>query len=564
MKADKSDSNKFSELRRRAEEKLPNEQYADLDELSPEDMRSVIHDLQVHQIQLEMQNEDLHLTQRRLEESRDKYSDLYDFAPVGYLTVSRSGLIMEANLTCAGLLGVGRGSLAKMPLSRFIARDDEDIFFLHRRRVFAERTQQSCELTMEKSDGTQFHAQLKSMVTQDADGEFKQCRIIVSDITELKRLQVELLRAQKLESLGVLAGGIAHDFNNILTAVLGNLSLVGIYTDPDKVSEKITAAKRACMRAKGLTQRLLTFSSGGAPIKRVVSVARVLNDSVIFALSGSNIRCVLSIPDDLWCAEVDPGQVDQAFSNILINARQAMPDGGIVEVRAENMTIELEGALPLKQGTYLKIAIQDHGVGIPAANLHQIFDPYFTTKQRGSGLGLATSYSIIKTHDGHISVESSPGAGSTFCIYLPASPGIIPVMQAKELTKLVSGRGMILVMDDEDAVSRLACDILGDVGYRVTAARDGDEAIDLYRKAREYGHPFDAVILDLTVPGGMGGKEAVHILMDIDPDVKAIVSSGYSIDPIMSDFRKYGFSGVIAKPYDAGELSSILNEVLAK
>ncbi|MFC1716920.1 ATP-binding protein [Candidatus Poribacteria bacterium] len=562
MKEDKSNSSEFSELRRRAEKAVGGES-ANLDELSPEDTRRLIHDLQVHQIELEMQNEELRRIQAELAESRDKYSDLYDFAPVGYLTLSEKGLIVEANLTCASLLGIERSSLIGKPLSGFIARDDEDIFYIYRRNVLAEKTRQTCELRMVRRDGGQFYAQLESIAMRGADNRFGRCRIVISDVSERKRIEEELQKVQKLESVGILAGGIAHDFNNLLTGIIGNIFLARMYTDPDKISERLAEAEKVCMRTKGLTQQLLTFSRGGEPVKKISSIAVLLDDTVSLALSGSNVRYSSSIPDDLWLVKVDPGQVSQVISNILINATQAMPGGGVVEVWAENVTLEGQAVSPLRNGEYVRLDIQDHGGGISAEHLQKIFDPYFTTKQRGSGLGLTVCYSIIEKHDGRISVESQVGIGTIFHIYLPASPGAV-LQQAEAEDKLSTGMGNILIMDDEHVVRELAATTLGNIGYTVSITADGGEAVELYRKARESGHSFDVVILDLTVPGGMGGKEAIHKLIEIDSEVKAIVSSGYSNDPIMSNFTEYGFSGVIAKPYNARELTTVLSKVMTE
>ena len=399
---------------------------------------------------------------------------------------------------------------------------------------------------------------------RDSEGEIIGLVGINRDITERRRMEKELLNIQKLESIGTLAGGIAHDFNNILTVILGNISLAEMYTDPDKISERLAEAQKASMQARDLTQQLLTFSRGGAPIKKMTSVAELLKDLAAFALRGSNVRCEFSIPDDLWPVEVDEGQMNQAISNIVIKADQVMPDGGIIKVRAENETVGAEDALPLHSGAYVKISVEDQGGGIPEADLQRIFDPYFTKDQGGSGLELATSYSIITRHDGYITAESQVGVGTTFHIYLPAYPERVLVEEepVKEEEKLITGKGRILVMDDMDFIRELATEMLGNLGYKVTTAIDGAEAIELYKKAKESGQPFDAVIMDLTIPGGMGGKVAIQKLIEIDPEVKAIVSSGYSNDPVMAHFEEYGFKGVITKPYRINELGEILQKVI--
>ncbi len=397
---------------------------------------------------------------------------------------------------------------------------------------------------------------------RDSEGNIFGLCGIARDITERQKMEAELLRIQKLESIGILAGGIAHDFNNILTGILGNISLAGVYKDPGKIAERLSEAEMASLQAKNLTQQLLTFSKGGAPIKKTVAIADLLKDSAPFALRGSNVRCEFSIPGDLWSVEMDEGQIRQVVNNLIINADQAMPGGGVIEVCVENVTIELGNVLPLKPGKYIKISIQDHGVGISEEHFHRIFDPYFTTKQKGSGLGLATSYSIIKNHGGHITVESQIGIGTTFYIYLPASARATEAKKEKVKEELIPGSGKVLVMDDEKIIRDLACDMLARIGYKISVAPDGAKAIRLYREAMNSGQPFDAVIMDLTVQGSMGGKEAVQELIKIDPDVRAIVSSGYSNDPIMADFRKYGFVGVIAKPYKIKELSEVLHRVI--
>ncbi|MBW1675580.1 MAG: response regulator [Deltaproteobacteria bacterium] len=412
-------------------------------------------------------------------------------------------------------------------------------------------------------DGTERVIADSGAPIRDKDGNIIGVVLVFRDVTEKRRLEQELINADKLESVGVLAGGIAHDFNNILTGILGNITLAKIYAKPDdKIFEKLRGAENASLRAKHLTQQLLTFSRGGAPIKKTVFISELLKDAAVFALSGSNVRCEFSIPGDVWPVEVDEGQITQVINNLIINASQAMPEGGIIRARAENIVVDAEQGLPLKEGKYMKISIEDRGIGIPEEHLQKIFDPYFTSKQKGSGLGLATAYSIVKRHDGCIRVKSELGVGSTFHIYLPASSK--EALIEKELRERIpTGKGKILIMDDEDLVREVGGEMLDILGYEVEFAEDGAEAIELYKKAKESAQPFDAIIMDLTIPGRMGGKEAVEKLIEIDPEVKAIVSSGYSTDPIMADFRKYGFSGVVAKPYELNELGEALHKVIA-
>ncbi|MEW6686897.1 MAG: PAS domain S-box protein [Candidatus Edwardsbacteria bacterium] len=388
------------------------------------------------------------------------------------------------------------------------------------------------------------------------------------DLTERKKMEEELARIEKLESLGILAGGIAHDFNNILLGILGNISLVKMSVDVRNKAEIfkiLTEAEKACLRAKDLTQQLLTFSKGGKPVKKIASLGRLIKESISFALRGSNVRCEFSIPDDLWLAEIDEGQIAEVLNNVVINAEQAMPEGGIIWVAAENTEVGevgVEHPISLKGGKYIKVSIKDGGIGIPQEHLSKIFDPFFTTKEKGSGLGLTTSYSIIRNHEGYIEVESELGVGTTITFYLPASPKEVLKKVVVEEGPIV-GKGKILLMDDEETIRNLVKTMLTHLGYEIELAKDGVEAIELYKKAKETGPPFDVVIMDLTIPGGMGGKEAIEKLIEIDPEVKAIVSSGYSDDEIMVEFRKYGFSDAIAKPYKIQEMSAILHKVIA-
>lgn len=386
--------------------------------------------------------------------------------------------------------------------------------------------------------------------------------LVFRDITERNKLEQERIKASKLESVGILAGGIAHDFNNILTAILGNLSLMKMVIDkPDEIRKRVNEAEKASMRARDLTQQLLTFSKGGAPVKSAGSIRELIKDSSEFALRGSNISCHYSIASGLWPVEVDQGQISQVIHNLILNAVQAMPEGGKIDVSACNLRVTPAMGLPLQEGTYLQIAITDHGIGIPPEHLQKIFDPYFTTKQKGSGLGLATSYSIIKNHDGFIAVQSELGKQTTFTVYLPAIEREIEVELVRPETEL-SGAGKILIMDDEEDIRNIMTQMLRRLGYVIVATSDGREAIDCYTQAKLSEEPFDLVVMDLTIPGGMGGKEAMERLRKFDPDIKAIVISGYSNDPVMSDFRNYGFSGVIPKPFDMATLTKTIKEML--
>lgn len=384
----------------------------------------------------------------------------------------------------------------------------------------------------------------------------------LTDISQRKKMEEEFFKTQKLESVGILAGGIAHDFNNILSGILGNISLAKLQeTHRDKLYKFLENAEKATTRAQALTKQLLTFSKGGSPVKKTTSISEVIKESSEFALRGSKVGCDFRVPDDLWPVEVDVGQFNQVIQNLIMNADQAMPEGGNIEIWAENFYIKRSHILPLPIGRYVKISIRDHGIGIPKEHLQKVFDPYFTTKEQGSGLGLTTSYLIMRKHGGYITVDSELNKGTTFHIYIPASTReISPKMEDQQ--KLFKGKGRVLFMDDEQMIRDLACQMIRYLGYEVECVADGEEVIKLYSRVDKSKKAFDVVIMDLTVPGKMGGKKAIQKLKEIDPEVRAIVSSGYYNDPIMSNFKEYGFKGVVVKPYKIEELSKVLHEVL--
>jgi CheY-like chemotaxis protein len=343
---------------------------------------------------------------------------------------------------------------------------------------------------------------------------------------------------------------------------MGNISLAKLEAEQgENIIEALDEALRVTSRASALTRQLLVFSKGGAPVKKTASISEVLRDSTVFALRGSKAKCEFNIVEGLWPVSVDIGQFSQVIHNLSINAVQAMPQGGVIRLNACNVALEGRSGLPLEAGRYVKISIQDEGLGIPQEHLAKIFDPYFTTKHKGSGLGLSMSYTTIHAHDGHIAVDSEMGKGTTFSIYMPASYEKL-VEKGDREDKLIKGQGRILVMDDDESIRNVTEKILMELGYDVCCASDGSETITIYQDATRSGQPFDAVIMDLTIPGGMGGKETIQQLLKIDPKVTAIVSSGYSNDPIMSDFENYGFRGVATKPYSIEKLSWVLHDVL--
>ncbi len=384
---------------------------------------------------------------------------------------------------------------------------------------------------------------------------------ITRDITERRKMEQAALTAEKLESLSLLAGGIAHDFNNLLAGILGNISLARLETQGSRIAnEYLLSAEQASLRARDLTHQLLTFARGGAPVKRLAEVGGLIREAAAFASHGSPCACQFDIPSGLWPAEIDEGQLGQVVQNIVINAVQAMPGGGTIKVETRNEILEEGNRFSLAPGPFLRIAITDRGIGIPEEQRRRIFDPYFTTKQTGSGLGLATSYSILKNHGGHLSVTSAVGEGSTFTFLIPAQPErALPAAAAA--TADVSAQGRVLVMDDQDLVRGMVERMLHNLGFTTRGAANGEQALELFRAAREDGAPFQLVILDLTVVGGMGGKETLAALRSLDPSVKVIVSSGYSDDPVLSAYREHGASGILPKPYRLQDLKSVLSEV---
>jgi len=403
-------------------------------------------------------------------------------------------------------------------------------------------------------------------VIRDTQGGLVGAIETLEDVTERTRAEEELIRVKKLESLGIFAGGLAHDFNKLISIMLHNIFATKLtLADEQQVvlGEGLEIAERAGLQAKELAHRLATFAKGGESIRKIGSISQLLMNSVELSLSGSNVTCEFSLPNDLWLVEMDDVQIRQVIHNLVVNAREAMPKGGTVTIDAVNVNANASNGLPPKEGKYVKWSVKDHGIGIPQENLQKIFDPYFTTKPagtaRGMGLGLAICYSIIKKHDGLIEVKSEPGVGSTFSVHLPATPeeGLSRKDPSDQSVTMTRG-GKILVMDDDETVRNATGIVLHYLGYDVEYAKDGKEAVVLYSLAKEKNQPFFAVILDLTVPGGMGGKEAMKELLAIDPSVKAVITCGYSDHPISSEFKKSGFCGALAVPYDIDKIKNIL------
>ncbi|WP_020674592.1 hybrid sensor histidine kinase/response regulator [Geopsychrobacter electrodiphilus] len=510
-----------------------------------------------------------------LRQSEEKFSRAFMLSPDS-VNINRlsDGTYLAINQGFTSIIGwteedvIGHSSLP----------DDLDIWYQPEdRQLLVEKLKKSGEVTgfeapFRSKDGRIIFGQMSARV-MDINGEA--CILsITRDMTEQiqaqktqREAEETFQQAQKLESLGLLAGGLAHDFNNILAGLYGNLSLAKdrlTRTLPDHPSLRyLEAAENSRNRATALTNQLLTFSKGGAPIKETLNLSRLIEQVIPFNLSGSNVKPVISHPDDLWLACVDQGQIQQVFGNLTINAKQAMPEGGELQITLENTAIHDNQLQGLAGGNYLLISLTDSGAGIKPEHLEHIFDPYFTTKQTGTGLGLATVYSIIQKHGGHISVASQPGQGTTFSIYLPAAEiQALPIQPVAEVAEPWPQAARILVMDDEQAICDIVKDLLEDIGYKVETVANGALALDRFRQTLDAGMPFDLVILDLTIPGGIGGKDVVRQILALHPQAKAIVSSGYADDPVMANYRDYGFKGIAAKPYNLGALEDLVKEVL--
>ncbi|MDQ7065159.1 MAG: ATP-binding protein [candidate division KSB1 bacterium] len=387
--------------------------------------------------------------------------------------------------------------------------------------------------------------------------------LVFRDITAQKFYQEEILKANKLESIGILAGGIAHDFNNILGSISGNISLAKLsLSRDDEVYALLTETEAALKKAHELTLQLLTFAKGGKPVKKLSNIEELIRESAGFVLRGSNIKCEFELAGNLYPVEVDTGQFHQVIQNLLINAQEAMPSGGIVHIRAENCEIPRDHFSDLEPGPYVQITVKDHGIGVPEDHLSKIFDPYFTTKQKGSGLGLAICYSIIRQHGGYIGVTSELGKGTTFRIYLPASNKEKPKEKKKASAGIKKGHGRVLFLDDEKLIQNVGQRMLMRMGFDVEVVETGEQAVNAFIRALDKGRPFDLVILDLTIPGEQGGKDVLQLLRQYDPKIKAIVMSGYSNDLVLSDYQKYGFQGVLEKPFDLNQMNEAVFQVL--
>ncbi len=510
--------------------------------------------------------------ERRLADEKEQLAVTLRSIGEGVITTDTAGRITLLNGMAERMTGWRQVEAAGRPLTDVLRLDcgpEEGLCaaqvqgILHTGQIL-ELTK---DITLHARDGRSCALALTGAPIRTHDGHISGVVAIFRDMTLEQKREEELQKASKLESVALMAGGIAHDFNNILTAILGHISLAKATAAP--TSAVIGTIEKACMYATDLTRQLLTFAKGSTPNRQMESLAEVAREAVEFALHGSNMRCVFDLPAPLPPVEVDRNQIHQVINNLVINAVQATAQCGMLHVEARKVVVGREQPVAtLAPGEYVRLSLRDNGSGIAPEHLARIFDPYFTTKSSGSGLGLATAYSIIKKHDGLIQAESELGIGTTFLLYLPTGARAVPALRAsadssgeRARSKLATG-GRVLFMDDEEILQELVAAMLGHLGYDVECAAHGAEALERYERALAEDRPFAVVIMDLTVPGGMGGHETMKRLRMIDPKVKAVVSSGYSNDPIMAEYARHGFDGVIAKPYQMVELGNVLEQVI--
>jgi len=520
-------------------------------------------------LQVRLQTRRRTSAERRLAEEREQHAVALRSIGEGVIATDTTGTVTLLNPRAESLTGWPSGGAIGRPLADIFQLtggrsivDSESLFH----RVLDEGTILTlpARTTLTSGSNRTFPIACTAAPIQTTEGGHRGIVVVFDDHTERYRIDSELEKASRLESVGLLAGGIAHDFNNILTAIAGSLSLVRMAVrDGEPFEEELAVAERATIEASSLTKQLLTFARGGQPIKQPTMLGELLTEATSFALRGSSVRSEMMVKEDLWVVDADGGQIRQVVYNIVINAQEAMPDGGYITVSAFNREVTPDEAPkigPLAPGKYVCIEFTDHGDGIPPEHVQKVFDPYFTTKKRGSGLGLTTTYSIVKSHGGHVVVDSALGKGTTFLVYLPATGNEVPKTALRPFAHpTVSGR--VLVMDDDKVLRSTTSRILKKFGYDVDAVPDGQAAIDACAAAQQDNNPYQLAILDLTIPDGMGGEEAVAQIGEIAPQTKTIVSSGYSTSPVMADFKDFGFDGMVCKPYTADDLIKAIRAV---
>jgi two-component system cell cycle sensor histidine kinase/response regulator CckA len=516
---------------------------------------------------------------RRLAESEQQYHYMVENSPDMIYTLDSEGKFSFVNDAFERLLGYRRDEIMGRHYSAVVVAGDlaKSRYVFNERRT-GRRATCGAELHLKpgrhgqarrelKGSGGRFPVELNSQGIYErpagaGEKHFLGTYGVARDIRDRKLLEAHLQQAEKMEAVGRLAGGIAHDFNNLLAAIVGNIALVKMtLPEADEAYRRLTEIEKAAFRARDLTRQLITFAQGGVPVKEPGPLAEIVEEAATFVLRGSNVRGLYAFPQDLWSVRLDAGQISQVVQNLVINADQAMPDGGIVRVRAENVTVTEAYHLPLQPGRYVRVSVRDQGMGIDGKHLQKIFDPFFTTKRDGTGLGLSTAYSIMKAHGGYLDVEAPPGGGAAFFFYLPAESGPASERPRKRET-LQRGSGRVLVMDDDEELLTVYTRVLRRLGYSPVVVHDGGEALAAYREARAAGAPFDCVILDLTIPGGMGGKATMAELLRLDPGARGILASGYAGGNLRAEYGRFGFQAFVEKPFDICGLSEVLRRTL--
>ncbi len=571
------ESKQFAALRKRAEE-FVNKNPSALKKMPPRDIQNLIEDLNIHQVELQMQNEELRRTQQKLEKARDNYTNLYDFAPAGYFSITPEGIIVKANLTGAVMIGLERELLIEKPFTDFINKNDQDVFYLHHKKLFKTKAKQTCELRLVKKDGVQFYAQLESSVVQGSDNNSDQHRIIISDITarvqaaealqkahnELKnRIDKRTAELNKIKAINTLAGGIAHQFNNALSGITGNIDLIEMdFPNNENMAWYIQQMKDSSDRMITLTNQLLAYARGGKYQAETVSLNAFVENVLPLIQHGidHSIEIETGLLPDVLNIKADPVQMQMVFSAILTNASEAIEGEGHIRIstRAEEIDDEFVKYHPgLKPGYHACLEIEDNGKGMDNTTKRSLFEPFFTTKSPGRGLGMAAAYGFVKNHNGWISVYSEAGRGTVVRIYLPAveAPATIPATPIRELPR---GSGTILIVEDEEMVMEVSQALLERLGYRVLTAVNGQEAVNI---AKSYDGKIDLVLLDIILPDIEGG-EVYPQLMQARPNLKVIVCSGYSVDGPAREILDLGAQSFLQKPFSLKSLLEKLEEVL--
>jgi two-component system cell cycle sensor histidine kinase/response regulator CckA len=498
--------------------------------------------------------------QTNVQKAEEKFLSFVEHSLIG-IYIYQEGMFSCVNSKAADVFGYTQEEITAMPLSALIVEEDCGIAEQNMRSLLSgEASVTQSFMRGKRKDGAFIELESEGTIT-----EIKGKPAIVGtflQITGRRKMEAGALKIQNLESLSSFAGSIAHEYNNILTAIIGNLALAKMYAKPGyEVYDVLIEAEKASLRAKDFTSQLVSFATGGIQIKKVVFIQELLQDLVRLSVDSRNISCELTAPDNLWTVEIDEGQVSQAINTLLRYARQATPQDGRIRISAENTIISRSSALPLGEGRYVMLTIEDQGNGISEKELQALFDPFSSGDDMGSGLELASALAIVQKHNGHITAASHVDMGTTFRLYLPA------VQEKQQVTPKSFAahpvrKGKVLVMDDEEIVRIVVQRLLLQCGFEAELAKDGAEMLRLYREAKETGKPYAAVILDLIIQSGMGGQEAMKNLIDYDPDAKVIVSSGYSNDSIMANFRDYGFSGFLPKPYKIEELKRVMKDII--